>query len=244
MDFKEFDEEYSILLNFFRKEGFHKNPDVQEKKIYARLLGYRLDVEIITSRLEKEITDFEVVKSNVFHRLKSKRKIPEELAKELIWTMHMILLDISDFHIYTRIFLDTIAGSIRHSFRSAGNENWKTLESNIRVLTNEKKLEACKKRISSDFFEGVKEKVRWISGFTKSRNLLMHEHSLPRISTTRNGKLGYNIDSAKGIDWDRYSFTPILEEIQRVIANLSDLMKYLSANLPKACRSTYRNEKG
>lgn len=232
MDFKEFDREYSILLNFFNKEGVHKNPDMHEKRIYSRLLGYRLDLGIITSRIEKEIADFEVLQRTVFHELQNRKKLHEELTKEFVWTMHMILLDISDFYIYTRVFLDTIAGSIRHSFKSAGNENWKNMESNITMLTNREKLEACKEKIASDFFEGIEKKVRWIPDFVRSRNLLMHKYTLPKIATTKNGKIGYNIDFIHGIDWNRYTFAPIIEELQKVINNLSDLMKHLSTNLP------------
>lgn len=234
MDFEEFDREYSILLNFFNKQGFHRNPDVQERGIYSRLLGYRLDVGIITSRLEKEISDFDVLKRNIFQILQNKEKLHEKSTEEFVWTMHRILLDVSDFYIYTRIFLDAIASSIRQSFKSAGNENWKIMENSITMLTNKKKLQTCKEGISSDFFEGLEKKVHWIHDFKKTRNFLIHEYSLPKIATTKNGKLGYAIDVAKEIDWDTYTYTPIFKDLQKVINNLSDLMKYLSTNLPRA----------
>jgi hypothetical protein len=53
------------------------------------------------------------------------------------------------------------------------------------------------------------------------------------MTITEKGVLGYEIiDSTKTI-WGTKTVKPILEELQKTIDNLSDLIEYVSTNLPK-----------
>jgi len=46
------------------------------------------------------------------------------------------------------------------------------------------------------------------------------------------GKLGYDIVDASNEPWGRDTVIDIFEGLQNIIDNLSDLMEYLSRNLP------------
>jgi len=124
--------------------------------------------------------------------------------------------------------------SIKHSFRSAGNKNWQLLKNSVSCLLKNKQLQKYKREIDFDFFEGLEKKVAWIHDFKESRDKLIHHKSHLGLSTTNEGRLGYDVVGAGDDSWGRNTVKDIFEGLQDLIDNLSDLMKYLSRNLPSA----------
>lgn len=232
MNFQGFDREFTNFMNFFKKEGFHKSPSEFEKTLYAKLLSYSFEVRIITSRLEEEIPHFEALSRIIFQSMKSKKKPDELVLERLTMTFAAIMLDLSDFYIYTRIFLDSLTMSIKRSLRSAGNKNWVIMKNSVSGILNEKKLQTCKDKINLQFFKGLENKVAWIHEFKRLRDKLIHQHSLFVFATTRKGKLGYGMTDGTE-SWGTETVIGIFTGLQSTIDNLSDLMEYLSRNLPK-----------
>jgi len=148
MNLEKFDREFSILLSLFKLKGFHAHdPTEFEKRLYAKLLSYNLDVRIITSRLEEEITNFEILKKTIFHTLQIKKELDKHILENFVMTQEMIRLDLSDFYVYTRMFLDGLTRSIKHSFKYMHNKNWKILKHTVTCLLNKDKLKTYKKEI-------------------------------------------------------------------------------------------------
>ena len=232
MNFARFEREISNLRNLFGKKGFYKEPNKHEIDVFGKFLNFHSEVEIITSRLEKEIADFNSYQKYVIKCVRKNRKPNKIKIKEFGIAFAKIILDLSDFYIYTRMFLDTLNVCIKLSFRSAGNKKWIVMKNSIKGVLNEKKLRTYKKEIDSHFFEGLEKKVSWIRDFKNVRDELLHHFSHFVFTSTREGDLGYGI--VKGTEtWGTDTVTSILEGLQKVIDNLSDLMEYLSKNLPR-----------
>lgn len=172
-----------------------------------------------------------------FQSLKSNRKPNKDLSEKLVMVLATVMLDLSDFHIYTRMFLDVITICIKHSFRSAGNRNWQLMKNSVRCLLKHKQLQKYKTKIAFDFFDGLEEKVDWMHGFKESRDRLIHHKSHLGLSTTIDGKLGYDVVDVGDESWGRDTVIEIFKGIEDIIDNLSDLMEYLSENLPRIQRA-------
>ena len=143
------------------------------------------------------------------------------------------MLDLSDFHIYTRIFLDTLTVCIKRSFKSAGNEKWDIMEHSINCLLNKDKLQKYKREIDLDFFKNLEKKLAWIDNFRNTRNGLLHKYHHFVFTSTRQGELGYDIADRIKTSWGTDTVKGILSEVQNVIDRLTDLIEYLLTNLPR-----------
>jgi hypothetical protein len=193
INFERFEKEFSKLESLFRNQGFYKNADKFEIDVFGRFIDYDSQVVIITSRLEDEIALHESFMKYILTRLKEERKIDDNELKEYGQYLPKLMLDLSDFYIYTRIFLDTLTVCIRLSFRNAGYQNWNIIERSINFLLNENKMQICKSKIDLQFFEGLEKKLAWISDFKESRDGLFHKFYHFVFTTTRRGDLGYDI---------------------------------------------------
>ena len=231
MNLERFETEFSNLENLFRKKGFYKKPDEYEIDVFGKFLSYYSEVEIITSRLEKEITDFNSCQKYVIECVRNKKKPNSIKMEEFGITFAKITLDLSDFYIYTRRFLDTLTVCIKRTLRSAGNKKWNRMKKSVKYLLG-KKMQTYKKEIDSDFFEGLEKKVSWIRDFKDVRDELLHLFSHFVFTSTREGDFGYAV--VKGTEpWGTDTVIGILKGLQKVVDNLSDLMEYLSKNLPR-----------
>jgi len=232
MNLTKFEAEFSNLRNLFSKKGFYKEPDKEEIDVFGKFLSYHSEVEIITSRLEKEIADFISHQKYFMECMKKGRKINRIKTEEFGMVFAKIILDLSDFYIYTRRFLDTLTVCIKLSFRSADNKKWNEMKNSVKHLYG-KKMETYKAEIDSHFFEGLEQKVSWIRDFKDSRDKLLHNFAHFVFTSTREGDLGYDIMDKTKESWGTDTVRGILVELQNIIDNLSDLMEYLSKNLPK-----------
>jgi hypothetical protein len=136
--------------------------------VFGKFIDYHSQVIIITSRLEKDIEEHESFKKYVFERVKEKRKIHDKEIDKFFFALPKLLLDLSDFYIYTRIFLDTLTVCIKRSFKSANKKNWEIIEHSINCFLNEAKIKRYKEKIDTTFFEGLEQKLYWVHDFRKS----------------------------------------------------------------------------
>jgi len=233
MNLERFEKSVSSLENLLREEGFYKNPTQFEIDVFVRLMDFQSQVVIITARLEEDIVENESFTKYIFERI---REISETEIEKYSLTLPKLMLDLSDFYIYTRVFLDTLAVCIRHSFKNAGNRNWKIIakkDKSINCFLNKNKMETYKKKVDFNFFEGLEKKLTWIGDFRKSRDGLLHEYFHFVFTTTRQGDLGFDIMDRRKTSWGTDTVKGILPELQNTIDNLTDLIAYLLANLPK-----------
>jgi len=232
MDFERFEEEFSNLKAVFKQKGFAQKPNASGQNVFSKFLDYHLQVLIITSRLEQGIVDHDSFSKYIFECLKNKIEPSDAEMENSILTFGKIMLDLSDFYIYTRSFLDTLTMCIKLSFKRAGNRKWKSMKNSMKGLLNARKMEVCKKEIDFSFFEGLEERISWILDFKKSRDGLLHKYYHFVFTKTRKGEYGYDIMNGTKTSWGTDTVRGILTEVQSVIDNLSDLMEYLSGNLP------------
>ena len=213
-------------MKLFTDEGFKK------ERVFVKLVNYGFEIEIITSRLEEEIAYADSLIKSIFLDFKRSKEVDEDKMKEYVMTLAKIRLDLSSFYFFTRIFLDALTMCIKLSFKSAGNKKWNAMKGSGYLL-DKKTLETYKKEIDFDFFEGLEEKASWIRDFKKSRDGLTHRYFYFVFTKTKEGALGYDIMDREKTSWGTETVKGILKELQKTIDNLSDLMEYLSKNLPR-----------
>lgn len=233
MNFERFEKHFSSLVNLFRSEGFYKEPSTFEVDLYGKFLDYNVWVKIIVSRLESEIKEFSSLNKSFLERFRKGREPSLALTEELITTLSKIQLDLSDFYIHTRIFLDTLNMCIKYSLKNAGNKKWNVMTNSIKGLLNERKIQTYKKEIDSRFFGGLENKVSWIRDLKDSRDKLLHQYHHFVLTDTRQGELGYDLIGKIGRIWGTETVKPVLKELQSFIDKMAELMGYLHKNLPR-----------
>lgn len=233
MNLERFEKAISSLRNLFKEEGFYKNPDKFEIDLFGKFIDYHSQVTIITSRLEEDIAENESLKKYIIKCAREKREISETEVEKYGLFLPKMMLDLSDFYVYTRIFLDTLTVCIKRSFKSAGCRNWGIIEHSINSLLNINKMQTYKRKIDFHFFSGLEEKLSWISDFRNSRDGLVHKYHHFVFTSTRKGDLGYDIMDRIKTSWGTDTVRGILSELQNTIDNVTDLMEYLLRNLPR-----------
>jgi hypothetical protein len=233
MNFEKFEMEFADLVNLFKQNGFHKNPSKFESVVFSKFLDYHSEVKIITSRLEEEIAESDSFQRYFSDYAMGKTKLYKTKLEKHGQTLLKMMLDLSDFYVYTRRFLDTLTVCIGLSLRCAGNKKWEMTPHTVHSLLKEKKMQAYKREIDFRFFEGLEKKLTWIRDFKDSRDGLLHQYYHFVFTTTKQGDSGYDIMDGKKVSWGTETVRGILGELQNTIDNLSDLMEYLVKNLPR-----------
>jgi hypothetical protein len=234
MNLERFEKAISSLTDMFKDEGFYKSPDKFEIDVFGKFIDYHSQAIIITSRLEEDITEHDSLMKYIIKCAMEKREISETEIQKHGLTLPKLMLDLSDFFIYTRIFLDTLTVCIKRSFKSAGRKNWDIMEHSMNCLLNEHKMQRYKDEIYFSFFTGLEKKLTWIGDFRESRNGLVHKYHHFAFTTTREGDLGYDIADRIKTSWGTDTVKSIVKELQRTIEGLTDLMEYLLENLPRS----------
>ena len=234
MNFEKFEREFSDLANLFKYEGFYnKRSSNYEEDLYGKFLEYRFIIRIITSRLESDISEFIPLDNSLLESLGKSPELDLDKAEQLTTVLSKINLDVSDFYIYTRIFLDTLNMCIRHSFKHTGNKKWGVMTPSITGLLNENKMRTYKREIDFQFFEGLENKVSWIHNLKKPRDHLVHGQHHFVLTDTRQGEMGPDLIGKVKRIWGTEKVKPVLRELQGILGNISDLMNYLHKNLPR-----------
>ena len=233
MNLKRFEEAISSLRNLFKEEGFYKDPNRFEIDMFCRFIDYHSQVIIITSRLEEDIAEHDSFVKFILKCVKENRKLSETELERYSLTLPRLMLDLSDFYVYTRIFLDTLTVCIKRSFESAGNKNWGIMEHSINCLLNEEKMQRYNDKIDSYFFKGLEKRLAWIPDFRNSRDGLVHNYHHFVFTSTRKCDLGYDIMDRIKTSWGTDTVKGILKELQSTLDSLTDLVDYLYDNLPR-----------
>jgi len=240
MELKRFDESFSNLTKMFKK-GFYKKPTKIEIDVFSKIIDFQLQALIITSRLEEDITEEMAHTQYIFKCHKENIKPSNSEFKKSIIILFKLMLDLSDFYIYTRMFLDALTVGIRLSFINAGNKNACIMEHSVKCLLNEKNMKTYKEKIGQNFFDNLEKHLSWIRNLRESRNGLVHYYHHFVFTTTRQDKLGYDIMDREKDEWGIDTVKGVSNEIQTVINSLTDLMEYLHTNLPKKPKNDQRN---
>jgi hypothetical protein len=233
MELKRFEKSFSKLTNLFRTKGFYKNPNRFEIDVFGKIADYQLQVLIITGRLEEDISFDRANTKYVFDCLRDGKDINDEEMKKGILNHVKLNLDLFDFFIYTRLFLDALTIGIKLSFITAGNKNACIMEHTMSCLLNNNKLQTYKNKIDLHFFSGLEKHLSWIATLKDSRDGLLHQQNYFVYTNTRQGELGYGIMDREKVEWGTDTVKPILAEVQTVINEVTDLIKYLNNNLPR-----------
>lgn len=233
MNLARFEKSISSLRKLFKEEGFYKNPNKFEIDIFGKFIDYHSQALIITSRLEEDVAEHNSLKKYIIKCAMEKREISETEMEKYGLTLPKLMLDLSDFYIYTRIFLDALTVCIKRSFKSAGYKDWVVMEHSINSLLNENKMQTYKSKIDSRFFAGLEKELSWIPYFKNSRDGLVHKYHSFVFTSTRKGDLGYDIMDRIKTSWGTDTVKGILSELQNTIDNVTDLIEYLLRNLPR-----------
>lgn len=231
MELKEFDKAFHTLTKTFRK-GFYKNPNEFEKLVFGRIVDFQFQTLIITSRLEEDIAKLDTHSTYIFDCLKENKEISRsELEKGIIY-LSELMLDISDFYIYTRIFLDALTVGIQRSLINAG-KNGCVIGNSVSCLLNKNQMKAYKEKIDPIFFSKLQKHLGWVKELREYRKGLVHDYHHLVVAPTRKGEFGYDKIDAKKIGWGTDTVKEISTGIQTTVDNLTNLMEFLYANLPK-----------
>lgn len=237
MNLERFETEFSKLYDFLKSEGFPKDNDENEIRVYGRLMSYHSDLLIINSRLVTEIAENETFNEYRSYAMGKKRMYSTRLQKNL--RNHVKLtIDLTDFYLYTRRFLDSLNKIIKIHFINLGKKK-PVMEDSIGALFKEnnktglQKIEVYKQQINFEFFDGLMKKISWVKDFRKNRDGLLHRYDYIVSTTTEKGTLGYDIMDITKKSWGTKTVKDISEELQKTIDNLTDLIEYISTHLPK-----------
>jgi len=249
MDHEQFEKQFSELASLLRTGVFCKIrlggnlEQIQEQisdvdygfetDLYDRFLDYEFELKIITSRLESEIEEFIPIEKNFFQQIAIGNQPSVADGDVLIYTLAKISLDVSDFFVYTRVFLDTLYMCIRYSFKVSGNSKWKLMKNSAKELLNEEKMQVLKKEIDAGFFEGLEQRTSWIHSLRGTRNGLLHRLNHFTYMETIQAKHGYDLKGKIGGTWGIEKIRPILGQLQVYVDKLADMMEYLNKNLPR-----------
>lgn len=238
MNLKRFEKWISSLSNLFRGEGFCKDPDKFEMDVFVKFIDYHSQAIIIISRLKEDIARHESFTKYLIECVEEKKEISQTKLAEFGPIFSTLILDLSDFYIYTRMFLDTLTVCIKLSFKSAGNKNSDIMKHSVRCLLNEDKMHEYKSKIDSGFFESIEKKITWIKDIRKYRNGLVHQYCQFVFALTRQGELGYDLLDRTKTSWGTDTVRGLMTELQNTIDNLTDLIEYLLVSLPRKTERT------
>ena len=233
MELERFETAFSKLTDMFSTEGFYKNPNRFEIDVFGKIAHYQLQALIITGRLEEDIALSKANTQYIFDCVKEGKEINDDEMKKGILNHVKLDLDLFDFYIYTRQFLDAITIGIKLSFISAGNKNAGIMKHTASCLLNKNKFQMYKSNIDSQFFTGLEKHLKWIVKLKDSRDDLIHQQNYFVYTNTRQGESGYDIMDREKKEWGTDTVKPILAEVQTVINNLTELIEYLHDNLPR-----------
>lgn len=236
MNLERFNTEFSRLLDLLKKEGFPQKTVRKESYVYSRFVDFYSELHIIVERLEKEIYEYDsfigYFKDYAMRKRALGEQLDDERIKDYMENMERLMLDLSDFYIYSRRFLDTLTMAIKYHLVNIGRKIEMT--NSMSELLKKEKLKQYKKKIDYAFFDGLEKNISWVSNFKDYRDGLLHDCDHFVFTNTISGKLGYDIMNEAKTSWGTETVRDISGELQSTIDHLSDLLEYLSVNLPKS----------
>jgi hypothetical protein len=233
MELEEFQESLLRLTSFLRSGGFFATPNRLEAHVFGRLVDYEGQIPIILHRIEQDIEDHQLSTKISFESMKAVKELDDTVIKDGIVALEKLMLDLSDFYVYTRIFLDALALTVKLSFKKSGNKNADLMKHTIKCLLNKQTLNIYKQKIDQRFFVGLEQHLSWITDFRDSRDGLVHQYHHFVFTYTKQGEMGYDIMDLTKISWGTESVKAIMPEIKKHVDDLTKLLNYLQSQLPR-----------
>jgi hypothetical protein len=234
MKLSKFDKAFSNLTELFHKKGYYKNPNKEQANVFGKIVDYQIQLMIITGRLETDIEMEKAHEKYIFDSLKENKNPDSSELRRSIINVERLRLDLSDFFIYTRMFLDALTVSVKLSLQYVGIKNACLMKNSVRCLLNVKMMKNYKEKISLEFFEDLEKRVRWVADFRNKRDGLVHKYHYFVLTNNRQGELGYDVIDEVKNEWGTDTVKAIRADLQNTIDNLSELIEFIYQNLPKA----------
>lgn len=222
MTFNEFYASLRRFDDFLKKLPLKENQELSTCRIEASDFGS--EIKVIVSRIEVELKS--VVKiENIILDLVKENKQEEAMKLVLKWMKPFVKLrlDIKDFFIHTRMFLDILCRIIKICYCKNGQQLPLSMTD---LLKNKKSLE-----IDKSFFEELRKKMSWYNNFVKSRNRIVHYLGQLVFTNTREGKFGFGIRKKINSEVGADTVKSIEEFIEETFKNLTEVLNYLTQNL-------------
>jgi len=224
-----FNREFNNLAIFFRYKGFYKHPNPKEIDLFSRFVDFQVFLRIISERLCDEIHELNQLDKQIINKMMKEEEINDKILQNYLINFGKIQLDLSDFFIYTRIFLDTLTKCIKTSFLKTGYKKYAQFpESSTDLLRD---IEKYKFQIDRTFLENLGLKMTWVLRFTEHRNGLVHKLYHFVFTNTRNGKFGFDVINEIRRTWGTNTVKSIINEIQDTVNQIEELLRFLSGNL-------------
>jgi len=201
-----------------------ENPELF--RCYMEISDFSDELDVIIKRIETELTSFTKNKEKVLNLWK-KDKNDKSINRILLKTLNSFIkirLDIKDFFIHTRMFLDVVSRIIMISY---GKRGMQLPDSMSKLLKNEKSLE-----INKSFFKELRGKMNWYNDFVdEGRDLIVHKRGHLVFTNTKDGKFGFDILKHFDSKWGTETVNSIEDFIDKTLENLSEVLDYLTENL-------------
>ena len=149
MELKRFDKSFSNLTRLFKK-GFYKKATSFEIDVFGKISYFQLEALIITSRIEEDIATEKAHTKFVFDALSEGKELSHGEMKKGILNHVKLVLDLSDFYLYTRMFLDALTVGIQRSLVNVGKNEF-VIGDSMSCLLNENKMKTYKEKIDPIF---------------------------------------------------------------------------------------------
>jgi hypothetical protein len=209
-------------LSFFEEGAFGEDVIVKTTDFWVRAF-------IIAERIEEDVSLYKRNYDSLSKSLKNRTKANIEESKKYLINLQKIDLDISDFYIYTRQFLDALTVGIKLTLIRAGNKEAQRIEHSLSCLLNSNKMCIYKNTIDQQFFSGLEEHLIWASTLRDSRDGLVHFYNYLVFTDTNQGEVGNGTKKQRGFA----NIRSIIGEVQTAIDNMTALLEYIYENLPK-----------
>ena len=199
MNLDVFFSEYQALANHLKESSFDK---MSGRALACRIsyLEFGDEIKIITDRIKNESEEFQNVTSLILEKIGENEKIEKEAEKALD-LFSKLKLDIKDFYLHTKIFIDTL-------YRIA------------KIIYGK----------SDDRYYDFKKKLKNFKDFREKRNKITHELAQLKFTTTKEGKFGFDIPHSFNASWGTNTVNSINDFVVTTLKNLSNIIKYLREN--------------
>jgi|SRR3972149_3034541 len=217
---------YSSLQKFstLKKAPLRENHEL--RYCYINASDFGSEIKVIIGRINKELKKLGKIEKITFSLLKENKedKSAIKLAIKIIKLIVELRLDIKDFFIHTRIFLDILCRIIKIQYGKKGEQ----LPQSMTALLKSKEV----LKIDEKFFKELRNKMIWYNDFVeKGRDRIVHKLGNLVFTNTKEGKLGFDIPNHFTLSWGTQTVKPIEDYIENTIKNLSEMVDYLIANL-------------
>ncbi len=222
--------EFHISLTNFDK-NFKKLIPKENHELYISFFeasDFYHEIKVVVKRIKTELTEFIKAEKIIFDIVKENEHDERirKFALKAVKSFVKLRLDIKDFFIHTRIFLDILSRIIKLAFGTRGEQ----LPKSMSRLLNEKYKRALE--IDKIFFEKFKMKMIWYNDFVDNgRDRIVHELGQLVFTNTREGKLGFDILKSFNSSWGTDTVNDVEDFIETTFKNLSEITNYLTDNL-------------